>query len=376
MSLFFVIFSIFILILLGLFIYTNGGSLSLGSVEFITKGREAGLNPKDIKTLKKTAEVLNLEKPLLLLGSLSHVDNAIGLINQNLETYGYVDISLVNLLEDLYSYRKSIELNKRERIHSIKSSREIELNQQVKVTCGAMENPFIGYVIENSPENLIIDFSKDHSFAPGTTCDGPINIYFWKNSDAGYYFETIVLESNASCKWKVSHSNSLIRSQKRLEVRIDLDVNGYIYQLDNISKRNSRPEGLCGTLAQFKNLSEGGAALLINGRIEKGLPIKMEFQLLEKLVVICGIVKNSNYNKKSNISFVRIKFIEPAIEMLTNIRSFIYNINKEQEMLMDNNKFKAVESSVEINNNQNNDDFELEEISEVEYLPEENSVLV
>jgi len=226
-------FIFFTIILILIFIYSAGGDFSSSSIDFVAKGRERGLSTKDIKILKQVADFLELDKPLLLLGSLDHVDSAINALSSNLNKYGYTDIVLVQLLEDLYTYRKKIALRRNDKRLQITSSREISIKQSVKVTCGNMDNPFIGEVVDNSEKFIIIDFSKDSNFTSGITCDGFINIYFWKKGDAGYFFESVIIENLQYNKWKVAHCNELIRSQKRKEIRVATKINGYIHQIDD-----------------------------------------------------------------------------------------------------------------------------------------------
>lgn len=374
MGLFIFIFILLSALLFAIIIYINDGAFSLSGADFLARGREAGLNTKEIKVLKKTADVLNLEKPLLILGSIDNVNKAISAVDRMLEESNYRNSELAELLDDLYSYRRKIELQKAERRHSISSSREIEVGQIVKVSSGPAQNPYVGCVTDNNSECLKIDFSKDNNMVQGNY-EGSINIYFWKKNDAGYYFESLLLEGSYNNKWKVAHSNNLIRNQKRQDVRVDVEFSGYIYHITDISKRNNKCEGFCGTLVQIENLSEGGAGLLIQGRVERGSPIKIEFKLLGKVVVICGIIKDANYMKNQNCSSVRVKFIEPHIEMISIVRSFIFNINKEQDRLKDDISSINVVNNEELNNN-NNNDTDQDEIPEVEYLTEESEVLI
>lgn len=383
MVIFLIMFVVLSLSLIVLIYYTNGRA-SIDGVDFIAKGKEAGLNSKDIKLLKKTAALLNIEKPLTLLGSLNHINDAIQEINTRLENGNYQDQELMELLEDLYKYRKRIELEKIERRGFINNSRDIEVNQQVKITIGNLEKPIIGNVKECTGNYLTIDLLHNTVVRPGINWDGPINIYFWKQNDAGYYFESQVIESLSSRSWRVTHSSSLIRSQKRNDVRVDLQTNCFIYKLDDISKSNSKTEGFSGAFGQLKNISEGGAAFLINGKLAKTTPIKIEFKLLDKNVVVCGVVKDSSFNNSNNISYIRLKIVQPDFDMLSTIRSYLYihskniekeNLKEEKVIKLEGNKVsKSVENIKEINNNVGRDSEEAEEVPEVEYITDGSEV--
>lgn len=356
-------------------LYVNGGSLSINGADFFARGKELGLSTKEIRILKKAADYLKLERPLTLLGSTEHLDCAISRISLILEKEGYSNIEVVDLLDELYNFKKKIEITKRDRINAIESTREIDTKQQVKVVPGSSSSPFIGTIIENDTDYLLVDFSLDPNFPANSRFDGAVNVYFWKQGDAGYYFETVIIDGSLNRKWKIAHSNSLIRNQKRVDFRVDVDVPGYVYKLTDISKRNNKKEGFTGTFVQLKNISDRGAALLINGRVSKGEALKLEFKLLKKHIVLNGILIETQYDSRLNCSLLRFKFIEPDIETLYSIRSFIYNINNEQDKIKEDNIVKSVENRNIINNNNNSEINIEEEVSEVEYLPEECEVL-
>lgn len=377
MTVFFTVFWIFVVVSITLFIYINGGSISPKGAEFIARGREAGLTPHEIKMLKKTADILEMDKPLTLLGSVANIDRAIIKLNNLLEESDFKDYDIIDLLEELYKYRKQIEMEKIERRTSISTSRDIDVNQQVKITIGNMEIPILGVITENNPNYLNISLTRETSVKPGVNWDGPVNVFFWRKNDAGYFFEALVSEKSSSTDWKLSHSTELIRSQKREDLRIDLEQNAYIYKLSDISKKNSRSEGFTGIFAQIKNISEGGLAFLINGKVTKGLPLKVEFLLNEKIVVVCGVVKDYSHNSINNISTVRLRFIEPDFQMLTQIRSYLYTSSREIFENQENKNSKNIENNEEINNNNSEEveDTEIEDITEVEYLSENSNVL-
>lgn len=374
MGLFLFFFILFISISLIALLYVNGGTLSLSGADFFARGKELGLSTKEIRTLKKTSEILKMQRPLTILGSIEQIDKAILDVSRKLEVEGYQDIEYVEILEELYKIKKKSELRKSEIRNSITSSREIDLEQVVKIVIGNKSVPFIGEIVENVSEHIIVDFSKDKNFVSNSGYEGVINVYLWKKNDAGYYFETSILDGTLNKRWKIAHSNSLIRNQKREDIRVDVDIPGYIYKLIDISTRNCKSEGFSGTFVQLKNLSDGGAALLINGKVEKGTALKLEFKLLKKHIVICGILRESQYDSKLNCSLLRLKFIEPELEVLSAIRSFVYNINNEQDLVNKDKMIKAVENQEIINNNDSSEATSSEEIPEVEYLPEDCGV--
>jgi hypothetical protein len=86
-----------------------------------------------------------------------------------------------------------------------------------------------------------------------------------------------------------------------------------------------------GLRAIMKDISEDGAAILIGGKAKVGLPIKFQFSIGEREVVMSGVVKGANYDPKKNRSLLHIQAL-PASDRTKNIlRSYVYNIFGEQD---------------------------------------------
>ncbi len=376
MGLFFLVFFL-IIGALAIFVYFAGhGEISINSADFVAKGKEAGLTGPQIKMLKKTSDILKLEKPLTLLGTVDNIDSAVLGLNKLLKESNYQNLEIIDLLEELHKYRKKIELEKIEKRNNITNTSEIPVNQLVKITIGALETPITGVVTSNDFSFLTIELKKETKIRPGINWKEPVNIYFWKKDDAGYFFEGVVDNTPTSRTWNIQHTNNLIRSQKREDLRVNVEINCYLYRLEDISRINSNPEGFTGIFSQIKNISEGGAALLVNGLFPVGSIVKMEFKIKEEIIVLCAIVKFSKLNSANNISYLRLKTIEPGIEMLSILRPFIFLKSRELYQRKSNKNHKAVENKPEINNNDSMEERDSEEEpEEVEYLPEKDGVL-
>ena len=386
MIVFITFFILISLLLIISFISMSNGKGGIVNPDFVAKGKESGLSIKEIRMLKKAADILKLQKPLTILGSVNNVDNAILRLNKILEECDFNNYEIIDLLEELHSYRKNIELEKINKRSGITSSRELSINQYIKITVGNLENPILGIISEINPNYISVKLKNETVVKPGINWNGPINVYLWRKNDAGYFFESKVIETKSPLIWNISHTSDLIRSQKREDIRVEVEISCYVYELEDISKSNSNPMGFTGTFAQLKNISEGGAAFLTNGKVVLDTALKIEFKLEERIIVLCGIVKDSSYNKLNNISYVRIKVINPSFEILAVLRPFLFIKSRELFQRKEFKTIKAVENKVEINNNNgklievenistiSTDDTDDDEITEVEYLSEDTSI--
>lgn len=351
-----VFFTLILLLVIGIIIM-NTRAFGPGTAEFYARGKESGLTMSEIRLLKKTADFLGLDKPKTLFGSVDNINACIAEITNRLEADRYQSPELRDLLDSLYDYRKKIELKKQKRVVHVKSSREIYLGQILKVSATGLNKPYTAKVEDNSPQGIRVRFNEGESFPSGFVWAGSVNVYFWKQEDAGYYFQSEVKNPHARFEGSLllAHSENLIRSQKRKHIRVNVNKNAYLFYMDDISMRNSRVETGHGTFCQLTDISEGGVSLLVHGRARNGIALKVQYKLLGRDIVVCGIVQSTEFDIEKNLSLLRIKLIEPAFEMRNMIRSYIYSVFEEkngEEGSFNPEEVKELENAVDSDNTQ------------------------
>jgi c-di-GMP-binding flagellar brake protein YcgR len=170
---------------------------------------------------------------------------------------------------------------------------------------------------------------------PGFTWkDQRINIYFWRAEDAGYYFESKVLDDFLDRKFPilyVAHSESLVRSQKRGSVRVEADFPCLIYNLANIRMASETIESAPGYKAMMVDLSEDGCAILVGGRAKVGLAMKVQFTLGDKTVALCGTIRGITFDEKKNRSVLHIQAVPPSAQTRNTILTYVYDVFDERK---------------------------------------------
>jgi len=99
-----------------------------------------------------------------------------------------------------------------------------------------------------------------------------------------------------------------------------------IFPLRSLGEGNDEIESSQGLRCKIIDLSEDGAALLIGGRAKLGLPIKVQFELLDHIVVMNGTVKGVNFDEKKNRSILHIQSVPLSKRTRNVILSYVYNI--------------------------------------------------
>ena len=130
-----------------------------------------------------------------------------------------------------------------------------------------------------------------------------LNVYFWRVDDAGYTFETKVLEDFREKDYPILHvaqSDNLVRSQKRRSIREEVNKSAKLISVASAGSATEEIENKPGLRCRLLDISEDGAAVLVGGRAKVGLPVKLQFTLTEETVAMIGVVKGITFKESKN----------------------------------------------------------------------------
>ncbi len=323
-----IVFIIFVLVLRKM----GGGKFPW--LKFYVKGRESGFTFKEVNLLRKVAVENRLEEPLSLFWSIKQLDRSIRGIVIKLRAQGKENSSEnEEFLSKLFDFRKQVEFNLPKYKLGIKTTRKITPHQKIKISLEG-GGAFHSSVVENLRKYLAISYPKGGALPPGFSWrNQKVNVYFWRAEDAGYVFQTKVLEDYYDRKYPIlhlAHSDNLIRSQKRGSIRVATNRPAYLYPLKSIGSANENKETSGGLRCRLMDISEDGAAVLIGGKAKVGLPIKLQYELSNKTVIMCGVVKGLNFNQKKNQSMLHMQGVPPSAPMKNIILSYVYDLFNER----------------------------------------------
>ena len=326
---------IFILLIVLIIVLRRMGGGNFPWVHFYAKGRESGFSMKEIHLLRKVAVENRLENPTSLFWSIKQLDRSIrGTIVKFRNEGVLLDEVNVNFVSKLFDFRRRVELNLPKYKLGLKSSRKIAAHQRIKINLPGAGN-YSASVVENLRKYLAISYPEGPVLPEGFDWKGqPVSVFFWRGDDAGYVFESTVLEDYSEKNYSIlhiSHSDNLVRSQKRSSVRVDLNKPAYLYLLKSIADANDREEKTAGLRCRILDVSEGGAALMIGGKAKVGIAIKLQFNLASYKIRMCGIVRGVNFNPKKNQSVLHLQAVALHPVIRNQLLSFVYNIFGERE---------------------------------------------
>ena len=310
-------------------------------VEFYSMGKDAGFSLREINLLHRVAEVNKHQRPSALFWSVDVLDKSLAGIHKLLDvedSQGEREY-LEYLLKKLYNYRKKVEFQKPRYNRGIESTSDIAINQVLKLKVD-MLGIYDCSVLENNRNYMLVTYPKGPPLPVGFSWrERTLNVYFWRRDDAGYFFQSRIMEGYPDRDFKtlrMTHSDVVLRSQKRRSIRTSCKLPAQLYPLKSLKMSSAGPESKPGLRCIVQDISEDGAAILIGGKGVENMACKLQMDLFGKIAVLKGIVRTVDYDRAKNLSVIHIQADEPDEQSRYLILSFVYDIYRADQPLNDN----------------------------------------
>jgi len=332
-----VLLAIAFLAVLAVILLRRAGGGRFPWLQFYMKGRESGFIFHEINLLRRVSIASKLENPTALFWSIKMLDRAIkGTIIKYRARSQEQDPEYNLLLSKLFELRKRVEFDQPKYKMGIKSSRKLMPKQSLRIMLPGL-GPFGSIVVENLTRYMAVSHPQGPKLPDGFNWKNQkVGIYLWRAEDAGYFFQTKVLEDFIDRKYPIlhiAHSDNLIRTQKRNSLRVDTDMTAELFPLKSIDQASEGPEDSRGLRCRLVDLSEGGAAILIGGKARVGLPVKVQFSILDSVVAMSGVVKGITFDQKKNRSLLHMQAAASSVTMRNRILTYVYNLFGERETI-------------------------------------------
>jgi hypothetical protein len=175
---------------------------AFSKLNFFASGKGLGLSAGELHLLYSLSEKTYIENPTALFWSSKQLENCIKLYIEESLPSGESFLAINNddhiFLNKLLEQRKKLELALPRNKNGIKSSTQILPPQQIQAFLpgqisghGAVNS----IITENTPQGFTIQRPDSSNLDVDFVWKGKrLNIYFWRNKDAAYNFETNVTE--------------------------------------------------------------------------------------------------------------------------------------------------------------------------------------
>ena len=304
-------------------------------IQFYTKGKESGFNFRELNLLRRVAVENHLANPTSLFWSIKQLDRSIRGVVIRLRSEGKEgDESSVQFVSKLYEFRKKVEFSLPRHRLGLKSTRKLATSQRITVTIPGI-GTYHSQIVENLRRYMAISYPEGPVLPDDFTWKSrKVNVYFWRVDDAGYVFESRVLEDFRDRDYPIlhiTHSDSMIRSQKRRSIRIDVNRPTRLYPLQGAGAANDLVEESPGLRGRLMDVSEDGCAVMVGGRAKVGMVLKVQFNLTNEPLAMPGIVKGVNFDEKKGRSLLHLQALPIGLTTKNRILSYVYNIFGERD---------------------------------------------
>ena len=305
------------------------------NIKFFSTGLDSGFKLSEIFLLWKLAKIANLQDPLTLYWSLPSLEKGIAATIANAKNNGLEHSKKTqDFLAKLYAYRTKLELNPKNK-KGLTSTKFIDVGQKIRVILKG-RGVFSAEVLNNSKDLIIsLPLQNNQITIAGVDWVGMMmSVYLWRKDDAAYVFDTYVRENtmfNGKSVLCLSHTDNLLRTQKRRSVRCECHIYAQMYIIKSETADLKSMETQPGLKCLLEDISEDGALIKIGGKGVSNLHIKLQFTIGESFIVMSGFVRGVEYDEEKNQSKLHFECTYIDTPMKNAILSYVYNVIPDEE---------------------------------------------
>jgi c-di-GMP-binding flagellar brake protein YcgR len=323
-----------IAVLIGLYVTRNKKENSKSWIKFFSKGKESGFSIRDMEQLRHLVTDCKIQDPLSIFSSQKQFQMIIrSMVNSARSTGEINDPPIQNFLSKLFDHCKKLEMDTNENKVRISSSRQISEGQALRVLVPGT-GVYKSEVVKNFGNYLTI--TRPVNPNQGVSMQWyslKISVYFWREDDAGYVFDTEVIDevfSKGISSLKIEHNDSLFRTQKRKSMRVKYQKLAFLYMVKEGDSPH-RLERSAGLRCMLEDISDSGCAFKVNGQAAIGLRLKVQFSLDKVPICIPGTVRSVDYNQEANISLIHMEADPLPVGTRNHILCEVFNLLPEED---------------------------------------------
>jgi len=304
-------------------------------LHFLITGLDSRFTFSEIKMLWEVAKMCHLPDPNSLFFSLNSLTKCMSQINnQSIQDGTDKTPKIQALMSKLFNFRTKIQKESDDK-KGLDSTLELDKGQRLRIILPG-KGVFVSQIVNNG-RDITISMPKQKNMIPVPAEDWvnkTVNVYLWRNGDARYVFDTIVVGQGiflGKLCLHLKHSSNLLRTQKRQAVRAKCSIkaNLFIEKGDTINYDAVETTG--GYRCLLEDISECGALIRIGGRGSPNMRLKLQFNINNKLILMFGIVRTVEYNEEINQTRLHFECIHIEPYMKNEILAYVYNMLPDQD---------------------------------------------
>ncbi|MCK4906867.1 MAG: PilZ domain-containing protein [Spirochaetes bacterium] len=312
--------------------------------EFKNLGMDYGLSKPEIKKLKNIGFESRVSNMNALYSSAKILDQAVINSVKNTELTEMDDGMKSSLIEEIFLIRNKIDLIHLSKQKKLSNTNKLLTGQKINLTFDKI-GTYHSQILDTSEVYFAAEFPLEALNLQEFSWKGKkVKVNFSTSGDAEYFFFSKVLDQTPSTSLgllHISHTNKLVRVQKRLHRRINsnISVDIFILKLSSLgsSKRIvvANPTPFNGVIS---DISAGGVSIKAGGILKEKTLVKLDFSLDSDYFdsTIGSIVSHTTIPGSAD-KLLHIKFEKISKKMKNKIFQYIY----ENRALEEKNKYET-----------------------------------
>jgi c-di-GMP-binding flagellar brake protein YcgR len=316
----------------------RGGKNRFPWYEFYSRGRKEGFRFREIGFLRQMTLQNQLEKPQSIFWSTKQLDKCLKPALNRISSDTTLSDDYKHIMTGkLLDLRTKAEFNLPKYKKRIRETTALQPQQKI-VMRDDVFGTFVSRVVEVTRKYMAVTMPKTQSDPVTLNWKSRrLSVYFWRLDDAGYLFETKVIDQITSEEYPLlylAHSKNLQRMQKRKDIRVKTGLRArfkpIVYSLvegDNRAVISQRIH-----TGHIIDLSASGCCMLSEKVLKKNDRIKLEFKLTqEKKIVALGVILNDSKTADGRVRKYNIMFAKIGPTSKSNILLYVFNIFGERD---------------------------------------------
>jgi c-di-GMP-binding flagellar brake protein YcgR len=330
-----------------LFYRSGGEKTKVNWLQFFSKGKEAGFSIRELDQIRRLVIDCNIDDPASIFTSQKQLETCIrSVVNAVRMSGASEDPGIQDFLSRLFDYCKQLGIKNSEHKSTITTSRQISEGQVLKILVHGT-GVFRSEVIKNFGNYLTISRPLNQKMTSHMQWEGlRISVYFWREDDAGYVFDTSVSDevfSKGISSLKVEHNDSLFRTQKRTSLRVKLNKAAFVYLVNDTDPH--KMEKAPGLRCMMEDVSDTGCAFRVTGMAPVGQRLKVQFSLDRVPICIPGTIRSVDYMNEANISIIHMEADTLSLATRNHILCEVFDMLPDEDE--DELPFRVIEQETD-----------------------------
>lgn len=301
-------------------------------MQFYIHGKEARFRFGEISNLKRLVISANLPDPLAVYWSRKAIVACVSALDRRHRKDGTAEhINEARFMRKVYDLLNKTEHSSQQKKRGLQTTQEIDTDISLDIIYDSQRHR--SKVVEVTPKYIAIAHPRVFGYhGPIEFVDNAsVDIHFWRKDDSGYMVKTRLTRVHGTSAdiLHIRHTREITRVQARTFARKTIRTPGTLFLIADPEADTSEQNG--GLKCHVLNISEGGASIVVGGKVSNQTGFKVEIPFRDSHITMVTRLISTQYHADKNISLLGLEAVSVDIAMRNRISALVYDINADTD---------------------------------------------